>query len=111
MLVLTRKQQEQIQIGDNVTITILKVKGLEMVREGNIVRIATAEKLAKERKAALEARDTCINTGPLRTRLIPVNYARAEAVAPLVRASLTERGTVSVDSRTNTLIVRDVDCP
>jgi carbon storage regulator CsrA len=33
MLVLTRKQQQRIQIGDNITITILKVKG-QTVRVG-----------------------------------------------------------------------------
>ena len=44
MLVLTRKQQEQIQIGDNVTITILKIKGravrlgIEAPRQVKVVR-------------------------------------------------------------------------
>jgi carbon storage regulator CsrA len=44
MLVLTRKHQEQIQIGDNVTITILKVKGrtvrlgIEAPRQVRIIR-------------------------------------------------------------------------
>jgi len=90
---------------------ILKIKGLEMVRQGNIVRIASAKKLAAEREAALKARQSCLRNSKPRTRLIRVSHARAEALAPLVRASLSERGRVQVDARTNTLIVTDVECP
>src|SRR5260370_34849290 len=47
-------------------------------------------------------------TEPLKVRLIPVNYAKSEALMPQIKDALTERGTVSVDIRTNTLIVKDV---
>jgi type II secretory pathway component HofQ len=90
---------------------ILKIKGLEMVRQGNIVRVASAKKLAAEREAALKARQGCLRSSKPRTRLIRVSHARAEALAPLVRASLSGRGRVSVDARTNTLVVTDVECP
>ncbi len=90
---------------------ILKVKGLDMVREGNIVRVATQEKLAAEREAAIQARRACLQTAKPRTRFIRFSYARAEEMARLVQASLSERGKVTVDSRTNTLIVTDVRCP
>jgi len=40
--------------------------------------------------------------------LIPVNYAKADSLMLQIKDSLTERGTVSVDARTNTLIVKDV---
>jgi hypothetical protein len=49
---------------------------------------------------------------PLQTRLVRLSHARAEAIAPLIRMTLqSKRGTVAVDRRTNTLIVRDVVCP
>lgn len=44
MLVLTRKHQEQIRIGDNITLTILRIKGnavrigIEAPREVRVVR-------------------------------------------------------------------------
>src|SRR5207245_4406726 len=45
---------------------------------------------------------------PLRVRLIPVNYADAKNLVEKLKDTLSERGTVSVDARTNTLIVKDV---
>src|SRR5205814_114396 len=47
-------------------------------------------------------------TEPLKVRLIPVNYAKAENLTAQIKDALTDRGTVSVDTRTNTLIVKDV---
>jgi type IV pilus assembly protein PilQ len=88
----------------------LAVKGLDMERTGNVVRVATAEALAKERAVRLSARQTCLETAPLVTRILRLSYADAEAIANLIRPSLTKRGSVSVDTRTNTVIVRDVSC-
>jgi type II secretory pathway component HofQ len=85
--------------------------GGEMAREGDIVRIASRETLAREREARLNARRSCLESSRPRTRLIRLNYGRAEAMAELVRASLGERGRVWVDERTNTLVVSNVDCP
>ena len=41
-------------------------------------------------------------------QLIPVNYAGADQMASRVKDVLSERGTVAVDARTNTLVVRDI---
>lgn len=91
---------------------ILRSKGLGMEREGNIFRIARAETLAKERAARLGAQRLCRDEGPLHTRLIRPSYARAEDLAPLLRAQLnSKRGTVEIYARTNTLVIRDVRCP
>jgi type IV pilus assembly protein PilQ len=88
----------------------LAVRALDMERAGNVVRVATAESLARERAARLSAYQTCLETAPLETRIIRLSYADAEAIANLIRPSLTKRGSVSVDTRTNTVILRDVSC-
>ena len=76
---------------------ILEAKGLDMEWDGEILRVE---------------RQTCEQIAPLRTRIVRLSHARAEEMAPLVRARLrSERGSVEVDERTNSLIVRDVDCP
>ncbi|MCA9671505.1 MAG: secretin and TonB N-terminal domain-containing protein [Myxococcales bacterium] len=89
---------------------LLASKGLEMHEQGNIVRIARGAVFVAERRAQLSAREHCERHGPLRTWMIKIAYARAADVAKLVRTTLTKRGRVSVDARTNTLIVRDVMC-
>jgi type IV pilus assembly protein PilQ len=87
---------------------VLKSKGLGREDVGNIIRVAPIETLRAEQKAAAEAYKNRQATEPLKVRLIPVNYAKAESLMPQLKDSLTERGTVSVDARTNTLIVKDV---
>ena len=56
----------------------------------------------------MRLRDATFDALPLKTTLIRVNYASAAEMAQQVKASLSPRGTVTVDPRTNTLIVRDV---
>jgi type IV pilus assembly protein PilQ len=92
--------------------SILRSQGLDMAYEDNVIRVAPAAALAAERQARVDAVERCLDTAPLETRIIRVSNADAEAVAALARASLrSDRGSVNVDARTNTLIVRDVDCP
>ncbi len=87
---------------------ILKSKGLGKEEMGNVIRIAKHEQISKEQQARAEAEKARIPALPLKVRLIPVNFARAEEVASRVKDVLTERGTVSTDKRTNVLIVKDV---
>jgi len=87
---------------------ILKSKGLGREDIGNIIRVAPIETLRAEQKSAAEAYRNRQAAEPLKVRLIPVNYARAEQLTTQLKDTLTERGTVSVDARTNTLIVKDV---
>jgi len=89
---------------------ILKSRGLEAQFDGNIIRVARAETLAAERKAVLTARQRCLKNAPLRTRFFRPSYASAAKLVPLIKGTLTPRGRVMVDQRTNTLIVRDVEC-
>ena len=87
---------------------ILKSKGLGKEEVGNIIRVAPLEKLRAEAKEAADAAKVKQTYEPLKVRLIAVNYATATGMVDKVKDALTERGTVSVDVRTNTLIVKDV---
>ena len=79
-----------------------------MVRQGNLLRVAPLAQLEQEREAAIARQKQQQQLAPLETRLIPVSYATATDLQPRVRELLTERGSVSVDERTNMLIVRDI---
>jgi len=87
---------------------ILKTKKLGKVRHGNIIRVAPLTTLAEEQELAAKAAEARRTLEPLRVRLIPVNYAVASDVQKQVKDILSERGTVTVDKRTNVLIVKDV---
>jgi type IV pilus assembly protein PilQ len=87
---------------------ILKSKGLGKEEVGNIIRVAPIERLRAEAKEAADAAKTRQSFEPLKVRLIPVNYATADSMQDKIKDNLTERGSVSVDKRTNTLIVKDV---
>ncbi|MBL8921659.1 MAG: secretin and TonB N-terminal domain-containing protein [Myxococcaceae bacterium] len=88
---------------------VVASKGLGVERVGSIVRVAPLSKLAEEAEARRKVQDAQLAERPLSVRLIPVNYANAEELAQQVKGLLSPRGTVSVDARTNTLIVRDVE--
>ena len=96
---------------DDALRAILHSKGLGMEWDGRILRVASFETLERERAARLADRHTCEDTAPLRTRVLRLSHARAADVAPLIRARLTPRGSVEVDERTNSVVVRDVACP
>ncbi|MEM7609757.1 MAG: secretin N-terminal domain-containing protein, partial [Myxococcota bacterium] len=93
---------------DQALDVILQAKGLGMVRRGNLIRVAPLATLEKEREAAIARRKQEVELAPLETRLVPVSYATAEDLSARVQELLTDRGHVSVDQRTNVLIVRDV---
>lgn len=93
---------------DQALDVVLKTKGLGMKQDGKVIRVATLDQLHKEDLAALELHEQRELKGPLTTRIIPVNYAPAKELAAHIKQLLSPRGTVSVDERTNTIIVRDV---
>lgn len=93
---------------DQALLVILQAKGLGMVRRNNLIRVAPLSTLEKERESAIAKLKQERELEPLETRLVPVSYATAEELSPRVRELLTERGTVSVDARTNVMIVRDI---
>jgi type IV pilus assembly protein PilQ len=87
---------------------ILQSNDLGKVRIGNVVRVAPVDKLKKEEEDALAARRAKEKLEDLSTELIPVNYATAKELETQVKGILTDRGRVTVDERTNVLIVKDI---
>lgn len=92
---------------DQALDVILQAKQLGMVRRGNLIRVAPLASLEKERELAIARQKQQVELATLETRLIPVSYAVAADLSPRVQELLTSRGNVSVDERTNVLIVRD----
>lgn len=92
---------------------ILKVKGLDKRMEGNILMVAPSEELAAREARELQARQQVADLAPLYSEYIQVNYAKAAEFAELVKneenSILSPRGSVSVDERTNTLLIRDTE--
>jgi type IV pilus assembly protein PilQ len=90
---------------------VLKTKGLDVRRTGNVLLVAPAEEIAAREKLELESQQQVQELAPLRSEFIQVNYARAADIAALLKlpenSLLSERGNVSVDTRTNTLLVQD----
>ncbi|MCL2315050.1 MAG: type IV pilus secretin PilQ [Proteobacteria bacterium] len=88
---------------------VLRSKGLGKESLGNnILRVAPMRTLEEEARMREERARTMVRQEPLVIQLIPVSYANAEQMRDRVKEVLTERGSVSVDTRTNTLIVREV---
>ncbi len=90
---------------------ILRTKGLAMRKTGNVILVAPAEEIATREKQELESQQKVKELAPLFTDMVQVNYAKAEDIATLLKAKenslLSERGSVTVDVRTNALLVRD----
>lgn len=87
---------------------ILRSKGLGKEEIGNIVRVAPLKTLEEEAKLREARKKSLMNQEELTVQLIPVNYATAGTMADRVKDVLTERGSVTVDARTNVMIVRDI---
>ena len=92
---------------------ILKTKGLDQRKAGNVILIAPTDEIAAREKLELEARAQVEELERMRTEYIKVNYAKAADLADLLKltdnAILSPRGSVSVDERTNTLLVKDIN--
>ncbi|MBB6543795.1 type IV pilus secretin PilQ [Thalassotalea piscium] len=90
---------------------ILKVKGLDKRMQGNILMVAPSDELAAREAKELQAKQQVAELAPLYSEYIQVNYAKALEFAALIKnednSILSERGSVSVDERTNTLLIRD----
>jgi type IV pilus assembly protein PilQ len=90
---------------------ILKINGLDYVLENNVLRVASISKLSQEKSAKAAFSIEKEKAKPLRTVLKPVSYSKASDIASLLSSDsylLSSRGSVTVDERTNTLILRDV---
>ena len=88
---------------------ILKTKGLDKRKVGNVMLVAPADEIAAREKLELESQKQVKELAPLRTEYLTVNYAKAAEVAELITSSgfLSDRGTITVDERTNVLLLQD----
>lgn len=90
---------------------ILKTKGLSKRQTGNVILVAPTEEIAAREKLELESQKQIEDLAPLRSEFIQVNYAKAEDLAALLKSEdnslLSIRGNVTIDERTNTLLVQD----
>lgn len=93
---------------DQALDVILLTKGLGFVRIGNVLRIASAGVLSSEEELRLQERRAKEKLEDLVVKLQPVNYADVGDVSGMVTQLLTPRGSVNTDSRTNTLIIKDI---
>ncbi|RIL05854.1 MAG: hypothetical protein DCC71_08940 [Proteobacteria bacterium] len=93
---------------DQALDVILLTKGLGFVRVGNVLRIAPGETLKSEEEARLQERRAKEKLEDLVVKLQPVNYANVREIQKLVKRLLTPRGTVDIDERTNTVIIKDI---
>jgi type IV pilus assembly protein PilQ len=88
---------------------ILRANQLGYSIEGTIVRIAPLDVLAKEQQARRALKEEQDLSGELKTITKPLSYAKATDLSPLLlKSALTKRGTIELDERTNTLIVKDL---
>ncbi len=91
---------------------VMTTKGLDMRENGNVIIVAPAEEIAARETADLEAKQAITELEPLYSEFLQVNYAKASDLAVLIggesgNALLSERGSVGIDDRTNTLLVQD----
>jgi type IV pilus assembly protein PilQ len=111
---------------------VLATKGLAMRRNGNVILVAPAEEIAAREQAQAKAAQAKQDLEPLHTEFIQVNYAKAADLATLIKGSgnsggggggasaagaggagtggnslLSDRGSIAIDERTNTLLVHD----
>lgn len=87
---------------------ILRSNGLDYTEEGGAIRVDTNEKLQAELLARETNQARRLEVVPMDTRVVKVNYANARELQPVILSTLTKRGTVQVDERTNSLVITDV---
>ncbi len=89
---------------------VLKTKGLDQRKIGNVLLVAPADEIAARERQELESQKQLEDLAPLRRELLQVNYAKAADIAKLfqsvtsVEEKADERGSITVDDRTNNII-------
>lgn len=88
--------------------TILRSNGLDYTEEGGILRVDEAARLNAEAVDRETARAKQMELVPLETGIVKLNYANAQELSAALQASLSRRGQIQVDKRTNSLIISDL---
>jgi len=102
---------------------ILKAKGLSKRESGTVMMIAPSEEIAAQEKIDLEAQQSITELAPIRTAFFTINFAKVTELSAIFGGSgggdeeggsvntgiLSPRGSLIIDERTNTLIVKDTE--
>jgi len=106
---------------------ILKTKNLDKRRNGNVIWIAPVSELIKAEEEQAKAIEQSVKLAPIQTEYMQLSYAKVADIEKLITQTkssnngnagnssnnnsseslLSSRGTISVDTRTNTLIITD----
>jgi type IV pilus assembly protein PilQ len=100
---------------DQALDTILEMNKLVAKKNGMILLVTTYENAAKERELEKKTKESIVELEPLLTKIFPISYAKitdlktilAEYSSDKLGGSSGKRGMISIDSRTNALIVKD----
>ena len=87
---------------------MLKVNGLDMIQEGNILRIGRVEDLAQEAKRRQELREAREQEGNLVVSTRTLSFAKVKDIQGILKKQMSPRGELVTDDRTNTLIISEV---
>ncbi len=87
---------------------ILRSNNLGYIREGNVLRVGKVEVLTQEEERRRKLLESKKLAGPLEVLTRTLSYAKAKRLSDLLKKQLSERGSIIVDERTNTLIISDV---
>lgn len=92
---------------------ILQVKGLDKRVDGNVILVAPTDELDLREKQQLEKQQLEEEMGELSSEIIKVNFAKASDIAEMINGEgnismLSERGSMTIDERTNSLLVREL---
>ncbi len=90
---------------------ILRNYALSKAVDGNIIRVAPTSVLAREEEEIAKAKEASLKAGDLVTTVYPINYADVAKVKKIIKDAkvMTKRGYISVDERTSTVIIKDVE--
>ncbi len=100
---------------------ILKTKGLAMRQNGNVMLIAPAGEIAAQERQELEAKKQLVELEPLYSEVFEINFAKASELKTILKSNgggansvagevtgfISDRGSITVDERTNSLLIRD----
>ena len=87
---------------------VLRANGLDYVEDGAVIRVDEASKLNAEKVERETANARTLELVPLETRIVKLNYANAAELTAPLGSSLSKRGSVQVEKRTNSLIITDL---
>ncbi len=87
---------------------VLRANGLDYVEDGMIIRVDEMSKLNAEKVERETANARTLELVPLETRIVKLNYANAAELTVPLAATLSKRGAIQVERRTNSLIITDL---